>query len=94
MILDQFWLTEAQFSKIAPHLPTDTRGKARVDDSRVIIGIVQFLNLADAGSTRRRKHERAPIDIFFSSLSPSLSRSFFGSVPRPRPICAASSKQN
>jgi hypothetical protein len=22
MILEQFWLTDAQFSKIAPHLPT------------------------------------------------------------------------
>jgi hypothetical protein len=28
MILDQFWLTDAQFSKIAPYLPTDTRGNA------------------------------------------------------------------
>jgi hypothetical protein len=27
MSRDQFWLTEAQFSKIGPHLPTDTRGK-------------------------------------------------------------------
>jgi hypothetical protein len=26
---EQFWLTEEQFSKNAPHLPTDTRGKAR-----------------------------------------------------------------
>ena len=26
--------------KIAPHLPTDTRGKARVDDRRVISGII------------------------------------------------------
>ena len=43
MILDQFWLTDSQFSKIAPHLPTDTRGKARVDDRRVISGIVQVL---------------------------------------------------
>jgi len=43
MILDQFWLTDAQFSKIAPHLPTDTRGKARVDDRRVISGIVHVL---------------------------------------------------
>ena len=40
---DQFWLTDAQFSKIAPHLPTDTRGKARVDDRRVISGIVHVL---------------------------------------------------
>jgi transposase len=40
---DQFWLTDAQFLKIAPHLPTDTRGKERVDDRRVISGIVQVL---------------------------------------------------
>jgi transposase len=40
---DQFWLTDEQFSKISPHLPTDTRGKARVDDRRVISGIVQVL---------------------------------------------------
>ncbi|WP_041359419.1 IS5/IS1182 family transposase [Nitrobacter hamburgensis] len=40
---DQFWLTDVQFSKIEPHLPTDTRGKARVDDRRVISGIVQVL---------------------------------------------------
>lgn len=41
--MDRFWLTEEQFAKIAPHLPTDTRGKARVDDRRVISGIVQAL---------------------------------------------------
>jgi len=40
---DQFWLTDAQFSKIAPHLPADTRGKARVNDRRVISGIVHVL---------------------------------------------------
>ena len=40
---DRFWLTEAQFSKIAPHLPTDTRGKPRVDDRRVISGIIHVL---------------------------------------------------
>jgi transposase len=40
---DQFWLTDRQFSKIKPHLPTDTRGKARVDDRRVISGIIHVL---------------------------------------------------
>src|SRR5665811_1340191 len=40
---DQFWLTEAQFSKIEPYLPIDTRGKARVDDRRVISGIIHVL---------------------------------------------------
>ncbi|WP_306891567.1 IS5 family transposase [Ancylobacter amanitiformis] len=40
---DRFWLTDAQFTRIAPHLPTDTRGKPRVDDRRVISGIVHVL---------------------------------------------------
>ena len=43
MSRDKFWLTKAQFSKIKPHLPTDTRRKARVDHRRVISGIVQVL---------------------------------------------------
>jgi transposase len=43
MIRDHFWLTDVQFSKIAPHLPADTRGKARVDDRRVISGIIHVL---------------------------------------------------
>lgn len=38
-----FWLTDEQFRRIEPHLPTDTRGKARVDDRRVISGIVHVL---------------------------------------------------
>src|SRR3712207_5272124 len=40
---DCFWLTDAQFANIASHLPTDTRGKARIDDRRVISGIVHVL---------------------------------------------------
>jgi transposase len=40
---DRFWLTDAQFAKIAPHLPTSTRGKVRVDDRRVISGIIHVL---------------------------------------------------
>jgi len=38
-----FWLSDEQFSRIQPHLPTDTRGKPRVDDRRVISGIVHVL---------------------------------------------------
>src|SRR5436853_4724103 len=40
---DCFWLSEAQFSRLAPLLPSDTRGKPRVDDRRVISGIVHVL---------------------------------------------------
>ncbi|MFJ5488391.1 transposase, partial [Hansschlegelia beijingensis] len=37
---DCFWLTDEQFARLEPHLPTKTRGVARVDDRRVISGIV------------------------------------------------------
>ena len=40
---DCFWLSADQFARLAPHLPTDTRGKPRVDDRRVISGIVHVL---------------------------------------------------
>ena len=38
-----FWLTDEQFARLAPLLPTDTRGVARVDDRRVISGIIHVL---------------------------------------------------
>ena len=40
---DHFWLSENQFARLEPHLPTDTRGKPRVDDRRVISGIIHVL---------------------------------------------------
>ena len=40
---DHFWLDEEQFARLAPHLPSDTRGVPRVDDRRVISGIVHVL---------------------------------------------------
>ena len=46
MSRDHFWLTDKQFARIAPHLPTGTRGKPRVDDRRVISGIVHVLAFA------------------------------------------------
>ena len=38
-----FWLSDEQFSRLEPLLPTDTRGKPRVDDRRVISGIIHVL---------------------------------------------------
>jgi transposase len=38
-----FWLSDEQWERIAPHLPTDVRGVERVDDRRVISGIVHVL---------------------------------------------------
>lgn len=43
MIREGFWLTDAQFARLLPLLPNDTRGKPRVDDQRVISGIVHVL---------------------------------------------------
>ena len=40
---DLFWLSDEQFARISPHLPRNTRGKPRVDDRRVISGIVHVL---------------------------------------------------
>jgi len=38
-----FWLNDEQWETIEPHLPTDVRGKERVDDRRVISGILHVL---------------------------------------------------
>ena len=38
-----FWLSDEQWQQIEPHLPTDVRGKDRVDDRRVISGILHVL---------------------------------------------------
>ncbi|MGE0424750.1 MAG: IS5 family transposase [Reyranellaceae bacterium] len=38
-----FWLSDEQWEQIEPHLPKDVRGKERVDDRRVISGILHVL---------------------------------------------------
>jgi len=38
-----FWLSDEQWARIEPHLPTDVRGVERKDDRRVISGIVHVL---------------------------------------------------
>jgi len=38
-----FWLSDEQWTRIEPHLPSDVRGKERVDDRRVISGILHVL---------------------------------------------------
>jgi transposase len=40
---DFFWFSDAQWARIAPLLPTNTRGMKRVDDRRVLSGIVHAL---------------------------------------------------
>jgi transposase len=38
-----YWLSDAEWSAIEPHLPRGRRGAHRVDDRRVISGIVHML---------------------------------------------------
>jgi len=38
-----FWLTDAQFARLRPLLPNKPRGVPRVDDRRVISGIIHIL---------------------------------------------------
>jgi transposase len=38
-----FWLSDNQWGRIEPCLPTDVRGKQRVDDRRVISGILHVI---------------------------------------------------
>jgi len=40
---DLFWFTDAQWGRIKPLLPTNTRGLKRVDDRRVLSGIVHVI---------------------------------------------------
>lgn len=40
---DLFWFSDTQWERIAPLLPSNTRGLKRVDDRRVLSGIVHVL---------------------------------------------------
>jgi transposase len=46
---DLFWFTDAQWGRIEAFLPRNTRGMKRVDDRRVLSGIVHVLK--SGGST-------------------------------------------
>ena len=39
----EFWLTDRQWQRLAPLLPNKPRGVPRVDDRRVISGIIHVL---------------------------------------------------
>jgi transposase len=41
--MTEFWLSETQFTRLRPLLPDKPRGVPRVDDRRVISGIVHVL---------------------------------------------------
>ena len=41
--MSEFWLSEEQFERLRPFLPNMMRGAARLDDRRVISGIIQLV---------------------------------------------------
>lgn len=41
---NHFWLTDAQFERLKPLLPNKPRGVPRVDDRRVISGIIHVIS--------------------------------------------------
>lgn len=41
--MSEFWLSEGQFDRLKPLLPNKVRGVARVDDRRVISGIIHVM---------------------------------------------------
>lgn len=43
MIKGYFWLNDEQWAKLNPLLPVYVRGKRRVDDRRVLSGIIQVI---------------------------------------------------
>jgi Putative transposase of IS4/5 family (DUF4096) len=55
-----FWLSDEQWGKIEPLLPTDVRGKERVDDRRVISGILHVLRSGAGGVIVRPSTVRRP----------------------------------
>jgi transposase len=44
-----FWLSDAQFSRLEPLLPKKVRGVPRVDDRRVISGIIHVFPVSTYG---------------------------------------------
>ena len=54
--MSRFWLTKDQFAVLKPLLPNDTRGKPRVDEQRVISGIIQVLK--SGGRPRKTLYNR------------------------------------
>ncbi len=53
-----FWLTDIQFERLRPLLPNKMRGVKRVDDRRVISGIIHVIRMACCGATLQRAMAR------------------------------------
>lgn len=91
---DRFWLTDAKFARIEPHLSTDTRGKPRVDDRRVISGIVHVLKSGGRWIDAPPDYGRARRSTTAMSVGPpkasgSISSMLWRAPVVPRPRCSS-----
>ena len=58
---DFFWFSDEQWARIEPLLPTDTRGMARVDDRRVLSGIIHALKNGGRWADCHFRSRRRPL---------------------------------
>ena len=76
---DQFWRTDEQFSKIEPHLPTNTRGVPRVDDRRVINGILWRFRTGSPWADPKLPNRAAQPNVR-RTMFPTICGTFVGQV--------------
>src|ERR1700726_3378546 len=95
-----FWLRDEQWKRIEPHLPTDVRGIERVDDRRVISGIVHVLKRFAAGviarpsMARRRRSTTAPCAGRVAGSGKTFSGSWRGAGDRRTCRCRLGTRQS
>ena len=62
-----FWLSDKQWARIAPHLPSGLQGPVRGDDRRIISGIVHMLQ--SGGRWRDCPHEYGPYTTIYNRFN-------------------------
>ena len=88
-----FWLSDKQWVRVAPHLPTDVRGKKRVDDRRVISGILHVLKTGSRWCDL--PPEYGPHTTIYNPLCPlGTAWSLGKAVPRSRQAGAVGASAN
>jgi hypothetical protein len=95
---DFFWFSDEQWARIEPLLPTGTRGMKRVDDRRVLLGIVHALQSGGRGGERGiwgnifsalAGAEDVPDRLFVDSACIKVHRTAGGAKGEPWPMVSA-----